>query len=131
MSESEIRRVLREVCEELDRAARHLGRVVLPAALGAGVALASGCGERAAPVGADGKVADQGAAPLAEAGARTDLRELLPPNPSLYSVPSPTEDARPAKPDLPGPIGAYGVPEPEPDYMAPMYSAPMPGPDAR
>ena len=46
MSESEIRAVLREVCDELDRRTRQL---LLPAIVGAGLALA-GCGEdRPAP----------------------------------------------------------------------------------
>jgi hypothetical protein len=50
MSESEIRAVLREVCDEIDRRARQL---LLPAIVGAGLALA-GCGEDSKPVPAYG-----------------------------------------------------------------------------
>ena len=59
MTESDIRRVLRELCDDLDRAAR---RVILPAALGAGMALKPGdVAARAnfCTLGADGIVTDR------------------------------------------------------------------------
>ncbi|MFH1130816.1 MAG: hypothetical protein V1754_05735 [Pseudomonadota bacterium] len=49
MSEKEIRATVRQICEDLDKRARYLARngirkVVLPAVLGAGLAM-SGCGD--------------------------------------------------------------------------------------
>ena len=52
MTEREIREVIRELCDELDQGARRvmqkgLRKVILPAMLGAGLALsAGGCGDR-------------------------------------------------------------------------------------
>jgi hypothetical protein len=136
MSEGEIRRVLREICEELDRTSRRVRRVVLPAALGAGLALSSGCGGRGVPAAPDGSGPDRRAAGRADLGLVVDgpaVRgdTLAPPSVTLYSVPTPTLEARALKPDLGDPISEYAVPDPQPDYMAPLYMAPSPTPDAR
>jgi hypothetical protein len=111
VTESEIRRVLRELCDDLDRAAR---RVILPAALGAGMALAAGCGGRGVPASLD-----SGAGTDRQGQVRTDGK----PAPGVdQAVPPPLPEYMPAwrdarPPDLPGPVGAYGVP---------MYMMPSP-----
>ena len=124
MSEGEIRRVLREICEELDRTARRVRRVALPAALGAGLALSAGCGHRGVPAATDGGGLDGPARGRAEGGLVIDGGAVrgdttVPENPVAYGVPMPDRDARALKPDLGGPNGAYGVPDPQPEYMAP------------
>jgi hypothetical protein len=127
VTEREIRRALREIFEDLDRAAR---RVILPAALGAGMALSAGCGGRVVPA-TDGGRADQPTQGRADAQRRIDGQTPPPP-----------------RWDLSGPLGAdHGVPPPVLMYMpawhedakpptldvgpATAYSAPMPAPDAK
>ena len=125
MTESEIRRVLRELCDDLDRAAR---RVILPAALGAGMALSAGCGGRGVPAATtDGSAgADQHAVRVDGRTQPSPLkvdqaleRRVPPPLPDY--MPAWQPEAGPAGRDLPGPVGAYGVP---------MYMMPSPEPDA-
>jgi len=128
MSESEIRRVLREVCEELDRGTRRVRRVMLPAALGAGVALSSGCGRRPAAVAEDGGAPDSERAQQSDRRTTVDARAeagRLPPLPTLDVFRAPSRDAGP-------PNWEASVSPPQLDYMAPMYAVPMePKPDAR
>ena len=100
MTETEIRRVLRELCEDLDRTAR---RVILPAALGAGMALSAGCGNRPVPAATDGGNAVPAATDGGSADQRTQGRT----------------DGQPLKWDLSGPLGVdHRVPPPQPDYIA-------------
>ena len=123
MTEKEIREVIRELCEDLDRRARRavkdgLRKVVLPSMLGAGLALApAGCDDRAVP-GTDQKVV-----PRADAA---------------YGVPF---DGR-VKTDDSGAIPPYMAPDagPQPEYMrasgrgrpvSRAYMAPDAGPTPR
>jgi hypothetical protein len=98
MSESEIRAVLREVCDELDRRARQL---LLPAIVGAGLALA-GCGDDSKPVPAYGVPAY--GVPMYD--ARVEQGAV-----ALYSAPAPDGGRR-----------AETSP-PQPEYMAPAPDA--------
>ena len=118
MTESEIRRVLRELCEDLDRTAR---RVILPAALGAGLALSAGCGTRVVPAATDGGSADQHTQGRTDGQPPPPRWDLSGPLSADHRVPPPypmympawPEDAQPPKRDVvPPPAGAYGVPMP-------------------
>ncbi len=134
MRERDIRRTLREICEELDQAARRVRKVVLPAVLGAGVALSGGCGQRSVPVASDGEPAkrqDQRAV-IVDSGVRQPDLPLPQPMymPAWPDLRVDQQRADQRRPDG-QPAGAYGVPDPTPDYMAPMYAAPTPTPDAQ
>lgn len=132
MSEREIREVLRSVCEDMDRRARRAVRggvrkVVMPAVLGAGLALGGGCSDddidkkQDASV-SDGQVKDgagDGVVPGPDAA-------YFAPDSIVYMGPDagpPTPDLGPGNPDL-----AYMAPPadgfapdagPQIDYMAP------------
>ncbi|MFH1130817.1 MAG: hypothetical protein V1754_05740 [Pseudomonadota bacterium] len=128
MSEKEIRATVRQICEDLDKRARYLARngirkVVLPAVLGAGLAI-SGCGDETtvplygvppAEAGVEAGV-DQGIDTSVDAA--TDLLPL-PEAAAAYMGPD-------AGTDL-GPIPPYMAP---PDGMMPAYMAPDPEPKA-
>jgi hypothetical protein len=119
MKEQEMRQIVRDLLGQTMR------RVVMPASLGIGLALAGGCDHRAVPVQTDGAVQeiDQG-------------------NTARYATPFPAPDLalrrdlsrdKPA-PKLDGgepPALMYGVPFPvEPDAgMAGKYGVPFPGKD--
>lgn len=140
MTEKEIREVIRELCEELDRGARRVVRqgmrkVVLPSMLGAGLAL-SACSEPASVY----------SVPPRDGGAdRAADGKVGSPEGVLYGVPWDQkvikEDGK-AKVDL-GPMPPYMAPEagPQPEYMAPddagpqtLYAAPLygvPAPDLK
>jgi hypothetical protein len=98
MTEREIRQIIMEVCAELDRRARAVGRIVAPSVIGAGLALGiAGCDDRSAPLysapAPDGKVS---------ADARVDGQ---------------TGDLKPAW-EYP-PLPPYGVPNPDMAYGVP------------
>jgi hypothetical protein len=123
MRENDIRRILAHVCRDLDLAARRSAR---PAALGATLLVAPGCGsDTSLPGPADGggaDAADSGStalysAPVGDSGTGgTDGGTVTP----VYSVPF---DAGVDS----GPTTKYGVPVvdsgPLPEYMA-IYMAP-------
>ena len=120
MSEREIRRVLRDVCADLERHSRRVVRrgvrkLVLPTVLGAGLAM-TGC-DTQEPVPAYGVPADAGV----EAGSR-DMMYGAPDWGPLDVLPYMAPDAGP-KPDL-----MYGVPDWGPldvlPYMAPDAGSP-------
>ena len=129
MTEKDIRTILRQVLEEWDR--RLVTRVVMPTALGVGLAL-SGCGGRAlAPTDAqppmteagqqisvDGGRAGDGLPFVTEAGQPLYLDNGIAPTYMAPAYMAPAPDAR-------------ITPPPQPDYMAPMYGGPFPEPDAR
>ena len=116
MREKDIRLILAHVCRDLDSAAR---RSAGPAALGATLLVAPGCGSESflpGPVddgGAD--AADGGSADSGTGGS--DAGTVTP----VYSVPFD------AGVDT-GPVTKYGVPVvdsgPIAEYMAPVYMAP-------
>jgi hypothetical protein len=113
MNEKEIRSILRDALAELDRrAVRVVKRVVVPAALGASLALSGGCGTRAAPPsGQDGTSITSDGQP----------RRKLDGGPvALYAAVQP--DALRPTPDM------RVTPAPQPDYAAPMYGSPFPWP---
>ncbi len=129
MTEKEIREVIRELCDELDERARRLVRnVVVPAALGAGLALsAGGCGDRAV---SDSMVPHVDAAyGLPLYAAPLDWRTGGPE--SAYMMPFDRGTPKDIKPKTdPGPMPPYmapmdykvkdtKVPPPQPDYMVP------------
>ncbi len=120
MSEREMRSVIQRICDELDRNAR---RLIFPAVVGAGLALAA-CGD-SRPVPADGKVTDAKVTDAKVTDAKvTDGRQIdrgaMPPyGAPLYSAPD----------------AAYGAPFDRgvdkkidqgamPPYGAPLYAAP-------
>ena len=119
MTEREIRRVIAEVCAELDRRARAL---LVPSILGAGLML-GGCGDRDTPT-------DGGAQPAYGVPPK-DARIELGPMP-LYAPPPP-HDGRIERGTIP-PYMAPDVAPPAPEYIAPnpdggmagLYSAPAP-----
>lgn len=114
MSEKEIRGILQEVCAELDRRVRDAVRqgvrkVLLPTALGAGLALTPGCeSERSTPSSDAIAQVDGGSQPQADSG-RLDSGAIPP-----YMAPDR---------DMGGPQPDYMAPEPDggpiPPYMAP------------
>jgi len=137
MSEKEIRRVIEEICADLDRHARILAtrgvrKVVLPAVVGASLAL-GGC-DRAVrmmygvPVPDGGKVKDKGTAKK-DGKVPADLWPV-------YMAPDrgPTKTDKGAQPDYMAPDARADLP-PTPPYMAPdagptpPYMAPDVGPD--
>ena len=146
MTEREIRQIIAEVCAELDRRARAVGRVVGPSVIGAGLALGiAGCDDRSTPLYSapvpDGRV---DAKPKVD-GRTGDLRpnwEYPPlppygvPNPDMaYGVPRPEGMKKDVlKLDKGPPVPPYMAPDvgpPTPDYMvpfdggvAPLYAAP-------
>jgi hypothetical protein len=139
MTEREIREVIRELCEELDRGARRVVRqgmrkVVFPSMLGAGLAL-SACSEPAELYGV----------PPRDGGADRTVDGKVGGPDAAYGVPWDQkvikEDGK-AGFDL-GPVPPYMAPEagPQPEYMAPddagpqtLYAAPLygvPAPDLK
>jgi hypothetical protein len=120
MREEDIRRILAHVCRDLDSAAR---RSAGPAALGATLLVAGGCGsDSSLPGPADGGGED--AAAVVDSGTGgTDAGTVTP----VYSVP--VTDAGLDS----GPVTKYGVPAvdsgPVPPYMAPGVDASGPVPD--
>jgi hypothetical protein len=120
MREEAIRRILAHVCSDLDSAAR---RSAGPAALGATLLVAAGCGSDSSlpgPTDAGG----EDAAPVVDSGTGgSDAGTVTP----VYSVP--VTDA--SLDD--GPVTKYGVPVvdsgPVPPYMAPSVDAGGPVPD--
>lgn len=115
MSERDIRARLRAAFEELDRrAGRTVRKIVLPCALGAGLALgAGGCDGRATP--GDASVSDaQAPADVMKADMEVDSGVLPPYMAPAYMAP-------------PWDLGADLVSPPEADYAAPD---PWPLPDA-
>ena len=114
MSEREIRAILREALEELDRrAGRVVRKVVIPTVIGASLALgAGGCGQRAVQPGDDGSVADTGAVYDDSGNKKKTDGGALPP----YMAPDVD-------------LGTDVMPPPTPDYMAPLYMAPAPESD--
>jgi hypothetical protein len=112
MSEKEIRGILKELCDDLDRRFRgKIRKVVLPAALGAGVALSAACGDQvtlyAGPPPGNDMALEAGAQPEYMAPDPADMGVDVQPIGEmgiLYAGPSP---------DL-------GIDNgPQPDYMAP------------
>jgi hypothetical protein len=116
--------------------------VVLPATLGVGLALGSGCGDDRTTPGTRqpstqsdaSQNAPMYAAPfVGDGGIPTPQPEYAAPFPSedggavaLYAAPYPDVDA-----GVPGPQPEYAAPFPEEDAgVAPMYAAPYPGDDA-
>ena len=145
MSEKEIRGILQELCDDLDRRFRgKIRKVVLPAALGAGMALGAACGEGitdvvplyAAPAGDIGLV-EAGPQPAYMGPDPQDLGVDIQPIDEmgiLYAGPSPDMgiDNGPQPeymaPDDLGPVPPYMAPNPDlgppqPDYMAPDKDA--------
>lgn len=119
MTEKEIRGILHKVLADWDRrAARVVRKVVVPAALGVGLAL-SGCGDRSVSPTTDAKPPI-----LTEAGQPVYLD--FGPAPAymapLYAAPQPEYAAPQPEPD------ASITPPPQPDYAAPMYGGPFPPP---
>jgi hypothetical protein len=114
MSELEIRAILREALDELDRrAGRAVRKVVLPSVIGASLALGVGaCGQRVIQPNEDGAVADSGAV-YDDSGKKKIDGGVAPP----YMAPPPAD------------LGPDVMPPPQPDYMAPLYMAPGPEPD--
>jgi hypothetical protein len=147
VTEREIRRIIAEVCSELDRRARAVGRVVGPSVVGASLALGiAGCDDRSAPLysapAPDGKLDVKKTAD----GGPGDVRPHweYPPMPP-YGVPNPDAAYMGPFPDLAvkkdtlkldkgPPVPPYMAPDvgpPTPDYMvpfdggvAPLYTAP-------
>jgi hypothetical protein len=113
MSELEIRAILREALNELDRrAGRVVRKVVLPSMIGASLALgAGGCGQRAVQPSEDGSVADTGAVYDDSGRKKVDMGFL----PSYMAPPIDQ--------------GSDIIPPAQPDYMAPLYMAPGPESD--
>ncbi len=126
MTEKEIRAVIQAVCADLDQRVRQVvtksvRKVVLPAALGAGLALSTGAcndDDRSVPTGdAQGQVDGQ----AVDAGP---LPPYMAADAAVYAAPFPDG----------GPVPPYMAPDigPQPDYMAPepdggavaLYSAP-------
>jgi hypothetical protein len=134
MSEREMRQVLASLCNDLDRRAKALGRglkkVMLPAALGAGLALgAGGCSDDSQPAPND-------------AGIEASVKDIGAMDNALYMAPDAKADLGPQPPYM-APDGATPPPEdaaaadtavqkdagPVPPYMAPdmgglLYMAP-------
>lgn len=123
MSEKEIRRVIEEICADLDRHARLLARsgvrkVVLPAVVGASLAL-GGCDRSVralygVPTPDGGKVKDTGARDGKVTPDKKMINDLAP----VYMAPDSGVDA--AEVDQ-GPQVDYMAPDkgPTPPYMAP------------
>jgi hypothetical protein len=114
MNEKEIRSILRDALAELDRrAVKVVKKVVIPAALGASLALSGGCGTRAAPPSGQDSTA------VTSDGQPKKMLDGGLPAP-LYAAVQP--DALQPKPDM------RMTPPPQPDYAAPMYGSPFPIP---
>jgi hypothetical protein len=112
MREKDIRRILAHVCRDLDSAARRSAR---PAALGATLLVAPGCGSETSLPGP----ADDGGTDTADSGSAgtggADAGTVTP----VYSVPVDS-----------GPTTKYGVPVvdsgPVAEYMAPLDATSVP-----
>ena len=119
MSEKEIRSVLRSLCEDLDRRARRAMRsgmrnVVMPAALGAGLAL-SGCSDDSSTTIDSGKTD----VAIADAGAENVQPPYMAPDAALYAAPDVRLDTAP---DATG--SEMGILYSAPDGLQPPYMAP-------
>ena len=132
MSEREMRQILASLCADLDRRARALGRGVkkalVPAALGAGLALGAGACSDDASSPKDARVE----ASTKDMGAEMSPLYMAPEDAAIQSDVGPTADVGV---DLPGTL--YMAPDagtdvgPVPPYMAPgdggggiLYQAP-------
>lgn len=132
MTEREIREVIRELCEELDRGARRvikesMRKVVMPSMLGAGLALSAGaCSDKAVP--AYGVPDKWAVPPPGDAYGVPFDRRIVQSTDNKITTP----DKKVAMPDA-----AYGLPPPDqglkrdlgpvaPPYMAPDDSGPFP-----
>jgi hypothetical protein len=150
MTEREIREVIRELCEELDRGARRVIRegmrkVVMPSMLGAGLALSAGaCSDKAVPAygvpdglviaphdAAYGVPFDRGIGETSDKKVTTPDQKVAMPD-AAYGLPPPDQALkRDIGPVVP-PYMAPDVGPPQVDYMAPddggaapVYAAPM------
>ncbi len=132
MSEREIRRILRDVCTDLDRHSRWVVRngvrkIVFPTVLGASLAL-SGCDGRSTPEYAaplpDGQVTEAGTTAdgglLYMAPDKGPLPPYMAPDGAVYMAPDSGPQPEYAAADA-GPMPPYQAPDkgPQPDYQAP------------
>lgn len=148
MTEKEIREVIRELCEELDRGARRvikegMRKVVMPSMLGAGLALSAGaCSDKAVPAygvpdrwivhspnDAYGVPFDVG---VADKEPPPDQKVALPD--AAYGLPPPDQGLKRDLGPVAPPYMAPDVGPPQVDYMAPddaggapVYAVPMYG----